>query len=67
MRQNRIFELGLVSDKGVHSADAAHRSVELVEKLVGDAVAEKLLKGEQAAGVMTLDEARDCLVVRSGH
>jgi hypothetical protein len=35
-----------------------------VEKLVGDAVAEKLLKGERAEGVMAVDVSRDCLIVR---
>jgi hypothetical protein len=35
-----------------------------VEKLVGDAVAQKLLQGERAEGRMAVDEARDCLIVR---
>jgi ATP-dependent Clp protease ATP-binding subunit ClpB len=53
--------------KGFHPKLGARPMRDAVEKLVGDAVAEKLLMGEPAAGVMTLDEARDCLVVRSGH
>lgn len=53
--------------KGFHPKLGARPMRDAVEKLVGDAVAEKLLKGEQAAGLMTLDEARDCLIVRSGH
>ena len=35
-----------------------------VEKLVGDAVADRLLHAQEASGVLTVDEARDCLTVR---
>ena len=37
---------------------------DVVEKLVGDAVAERLLAGQSARGVLKVDEARDCLAVR---
>ena len=53
--------------KGFHPKLGARPMRDAVEKLVGDAVAEKLLKGESAEGVMAVDAARDCLVVRSGH
>ena len=53
--------------KGFHPKLGARPMRDAVEKLVGDAVAEKLLKGESAEGVMAVDGGRDCLVVRSGH
>ncbi len=37
LRQNRVFQLRLVGDKGVHRADAPHRRVKIVEQLIGDA------------------------------
>jgi ATP-dependent Clp protease ATP-binding subunit ClpB len=50
--------------KGFHPKLGARPMRDAVEKLVGDAVAEKLLKGELAAGAMAVDETRDCLFVR---
>jgi ATP-dependent Clp protease ATP-binding subunit ClpA len=50
--------------KGFHPKLGARPMRDAVEKLVGDAVAEKLLKGEQAAGAMTVDETGDCLAIR---
>jgi ATP-dependent Clp protease ATP-binding subunit ClpB len=50
--------------KGFHPKLGARPMRDAVEKLVGDAVAEKLLKGESARGVMAVDGARDCLAVR---
>src|SRR5271169_2836250 len=50
--------------KGFHPKLGARPMRDAVEKLVGDAVAAKLLKGEQAEGVMAVDESRDCLIVR---
>jgi hypothetical protein len=35
-----------------------------VENLVGDAVAECFLGRRTASGVLTVDDARDCLVIR---
>jgi len=35
-----------------------------VEKLVGDAVADRLLHAQEASGLLTVDEARDGLAVR---
>ena len=37
LRQNLVFELGLVGAESVLGGDAAHRRVEFVEKFVGDA------------------------------
>jgi ATP-dependent Clp protease ATP-binding subunit ClpB len=50
--------------KGFHPKLGARPMRDAVEKLVGDAVAEKLLKGELAEGVMAVDASRDCLIVR---
>jgi ATP-dependent Clp protease ATP-binding subunit ClpB len=50
--------------KGFHPKLGARPMRDAVEKLVGDAVAEKLLKGERAEGVMAVDVSRDCLIVR---
>src|SRR5208282_3217822 len=50
--------------KGFHPKLGARPMRDAVEKLVGDAVAEKLLKGERAEGVMAVDQSRDCLIVR---
>jgi ATP-dependent Clp protease ATP-binding subunit ClpB len=49
--------------KGFHPKLGARPMRDAVEKLVGDAVAEKLLNGELAAGLMTEDLAGDCLVI----
>ena len=59
--------LSFLVRKGFHPKLGARPMRDAVEKLVGDAVVEKLLKGESAEGVMAVDAARDCLVVRSGH
>jgi ATP-dependent Clp protease ATP-binding subunit ClpA len=53
--------------KGFHPKLGARPMRDAVEKLVGDAVAEKLLKGEPATGVLSVDESRDCLVIRSSQ
>ncbi|HWN93999.1 MAG TPA: hypothetical protein VNT99_03110, partial [Methylomirabilota bacterium] len=50
--------------KGFHPKLGARPMRDAVEKLVGDAVAVCLLAGRQTAGVLAVDEARDCLVVR---
>jgi ATP-dependent Clp protease ATP-binding subunit ClpB len=50
--------------KGFHPKLGARPMRDAVEKLVGDAVTEKLLKGEPASGLMGLDEPRDCLIIR---
>jgi ATP-dependent Clp protease ATP-binding subunit ClpA len=52
--------------KGFHPKLGARPMRDAVEKLVGDAVADCLLSSRQAQGVLTLDEAHDCLIV-SGH
>jgi len=49
--------------KGFHPKLGARPMRDAVEKLVGDAVAECLLKDHAVAGALTVDEARDCLVV----
>jgi ATP-dependent Clp protease ATP-binding subunit ClpB len=49
--------------KGFHPKLGARPMRDAVERLVGDAVAKKLLNGESAAGVMAVDEAGDCLVI----
>jgi ATP-dependent Clp protease ATP-binding subunit ClpA len=56
--------LSFLVRKGFHPKLGARPMRDAVEKLVGDAVAEKLLKGEPAAGLMAVDEPRDCLVIR---
>src|SRR3984957_20229606 len=53
--------------KGFHPKLGARPMRDAVEKLVGDAVSECLLEARPACGVLAVDEARDCLVVRSGH
>jgi ATP-dependent Clp protease ATP-binding subunit ClpB len=50
--------------KGFHPKLGARPMRDAVEKLVGDAVAECLLNARPANGMLVLDEARDCLVVR---
>lgn len=56
--------LSFLVRKGFHPKLGARPMRDAVEKLVGDAVAEKLLQGEQAAGMMTVDEPHDCLRIR---
>lgn len=50
--------------KGFHPKLGARPMRDAVEKLVGDAVAECLLAGRQSAGVLVVDDTRDCLAVR---
>jgi ATP-dependent Clp protease ATP-binding subunit ClpB len=50
--------------KGFHPKLGARPMRDAVEKLVGDAAAECLLGQRAACGVLGVDEARDCLVVR---
>src|SRR2546421_12793783 len=50
--------------KGFHPKLGARPMGDAVEKLVGDAVADRLLRVREASGVLTVDKARDCLVVR---
>jgi ATP-dependent Clp protease ATP-binding subunit ClpA len=49
--------------KGFHPKLGARPMRDAVEKLVGDAVSERLLDGRPACGILALDETRDCLVV----
>ena len=56
--------LSFLVRKGFHPKLGARPMRDAVEKLVGDAIAEKLLRGERANGVMAVDEPRDCLVIR---
>lgn len=50
--------------KGFHPKLGARPMRDAVEKLVGDAVAASLLNARDACGVLAVDEARDCLVIR---
>lgn len=50
--------------KGFHPKLGARPMRDAVEKLVGDAIADSLLNGQDSCGVIAVDEARDCLVVR---
>lgn len=50
--------------KGFHPKLGARPMRDAVEKLVGDAVAGRLLAAQAACGVIGVDEARDCLVIR---
>jgi len=50
--------------KGFHPKLGARPMRDAVEKLVGDAVAERLLAGQPAGGTLTADGTRDCLMVR---
>ena len=53
--------------KGFHPKLGARPMRDAVEKLAGDAVAECLLGAKGASGLLTVDETRDCLAVRSSH
>jgi len=53
--------------KGFHPKLGARPMRDAVEKLVGDAAAECLLAGHAACGALTVDPARDCLVVKSAQ
>src|SRR5881296_3294692 len=50
--------------KGFHPKLGARPMRDAVEKLVGDAVAHRLLHAQEASGALTVDEACDCLTVR---
>jgi len=50
--------------KGFHPKLGARPMRDAVEKLVGDAAAECLLSRRAACGILGVDEARDCLVIR---
>ncbi|MCG3148929.1 MAG: Chaperone protein ClpB 1 [Verrucomicrobiae bacterium] len=50
--------------KGFHPKLGARPMRDAVEKLVGDAAAQCLLKHRAACGILSVDEERDCLVVR---
>lgn len=50
--------------KGFHPKLGARPMRDTVEKQVGDAAAECLLAGRPAAGLLAVDEQRDCLAVR---
>jgi ATP-dependent Clp protease ATP-binding subunit ClpA len=50
--------------KGFHPKLGARPMRDAVEKLVGDAVVERLLAGRQTGGVLVVDDTRDCLAVR---
>ena len=56
--------LPFLVQKGFHPKLGARPMRDAVEKLVGDAVADKLLKGESVDGMMTVNEAQDSLVIR---
>ena len=49
--------------KGFHPKLGARPMRDAVEKLVGDALAVKLLAGQDRGGRLQVDESRDCLVV----
>src|SRR5882762_8566178 len=53
--------------KGFHPKLGARPMRDAVEKFVGDAVADSLLNTREASGVLTVDEALDCLTVRSNQ
>ncbi len=50
--------------KGFHPKLGARPMRDAVEKLVGDAVTERLLAGQPASGSLTVDATRDCLTIR---
>ena len=50
--------------KGFHPKLGARPMRDAVEKLVGDAVADRLLHAQEASGLLTVDEACDGLAVR---
>jgi ATP-dependent Clp protease ATP-binding subunit ClpB len=49
--------------KGFHPKLGARPMRDAAEKLVGDALAEHLLAGENSSGRLQVDESRDCLIV----
>jgi ATP-dependent Clp protease ATP-binding subunit ClpA len=50
--------------KGFHPKLGARPMRDAVEKLVGDAVVERLLDGKHSGGRLEVDESCDCLIVR---
>ena len=50
--------------KGFHPKLGARPMRDAVEKLMGDAIAERLLAGQPAGGILQVDEQRDRLLVR---
>lgn len=50
--------------KGFHPKLGARPMHDAVEKLMGDAVAESLLNVRQDSGLLVVNDAHDCLVVR---
>jgi ATP-dependent Clp protease ATP-binding subunit ClpA len=50
--------------KGFHPKLGARPMRDAVEKLVGDAVAGRLLAAQAASGLLGVDDVRDCLVIR---
>lgn len=53
--------------KGFHPKLGARPMRDAVEKLVGDAVSERLLAGKPASGALTVDETHDCLAIRQNQ
>ena len=49
--------------RGFHPKLGARPLRDATEKLMGDAVTEALLSGREACGLLSVDRARDCLVV----
>jgi ATP-dependent Clp protease ATP-binding subunit ClpB len=50
--------------KGFHPKLGARPMRDAVEKLIGDALAECLLAGQNSGGTLQVDKSRDCLVIR---
>jgi ATP-dependent Clp protease ATP-binding subunit ClpA len=50
--------------KGFHPKLGARPMRDAVEKLLGDAVVDALLNARAACGVLVVDEARGCLLIR---
>ncbi|MBI3679179.1 MAG: hypothetical protein HY235_02060 [Acidobacteria bacterium] len=50
--------------KGFHPKLGARPMRDAVEKLIGDAVVERLLEGGTARGLLLVDTERECLVVK---
>jgi ATP-dependent Clp protease ATP-binding subunit ClpB len=50
--------------KGFHPKLGARPMRDAVEKQIGDALAERLLAGDNLGGRLQVDESRDCLIVR---
>ena len=64
LRQRGRIEAALRAHGVMYRMHVSEHAGHAVEKLVGDAVSECLLDGRPACGVLTLDETRDCLLVR---